>query len=102
MVQAVVKVRPFENCPCGAGVKPVISDKIDLKAGTATQLSITTKPLTTVQSGEKFDVDPEVQLLDAGGNNAKQNKVIVTVSTATGEGTLSGNLTVDTDNSGTA
>ncbi|UCG87392.1 MAG: Ig-like domain-containing protein [Gemmatimonadota bacterium] len=86
----------------GAGLTPVISSKIDLKAGVATQLSITTQPSPVAQSGVKFSEQPVIQLLDAGGNNVKQNKVAVTASIATGEGTLEGPLTVNTDNSGAA
>jgi hypothetical protein len=84
------------------GLTAVISSKIDLKVGVATQLSITTQPPATAQSGKKLDVEPEVQLLDAGGNNVKQNKVIVTVSIASGAGTLSGPLTKETNNNGEA
>jgi len=50
----------------------------------------------------KFSQQPVIQLLDAGGNIAKQNKVAVTASIATGEGTLGGPLTVDTDKNGAA
>ncbi len=83
-------------------ITPVISNKIDLKAGVATQLSITTQPSSVVQSGTQFSEQPVIQLLDAGGNNVKQNKVVVTASIATGDGTLGGNLTVETDKNGAA
>ena len=85
-----------------AGLTPVVSSNITLAAGVATQLGITTQPPTVVQSGVKFSEQPVVQLLDAGGNNVKQNKVAVTASIASGDGTLEGPLTVNTDNNGTA
>jgi hypothetical protein len=85
-----------------AGLTAVISSKIDLKVGVATQLSITTQPSAFAQSGVKFSEQPVVQLLDAGGNNVKQDKVAVTAAIATGEGILGGALTVTTDKSGAA
>ncbi len=85
-----------------AGVTRVISSKIDLKVGVATQLSITTQPSAVVQSGVKFSVQPVIQLLDAGGNNVKQDKVSVTASIATGAGILGGPLTKSTDKNGAA
>jgi hypothetical protein len=85
-----------------AGITHVISSKIDLKVGVATQLGITTQPSAVAQSGVKFAVQPVVQVLDAGGNNVKQNKVQVTASIATGAGILGGPLTKDTDKNGAA
>jgi adhesin/invasin len=84
------------------GLTSVTSTKIKLTAGAATQLGITTQPPAFAQSGMNFSAQPAVQLLDAGGNVVKQNKVGVTASIATGEGTLGGTLTVDTDKKGVA
>jgi hypothetical protein len=86
----------------GTDITAVVSNKIDLKVGAATQMSITTQPSSAVQSGTQFSEQPVIQMVDAGGNNVKQNKVAVTASIATGEGTLGGNLTVETDKNGAA
>ena len=85
-----------------AGLASVISSKIDLKVGVATQLSLTTQPSAVVQSGVKFTVQPVVQVLDAGGNKVKLDKVPVIVSIATGAGILGGPLTKNTDRDGAA
>ncbi len=85
-----------------AGATPAISNNVNLKAGAPTHLSITAQPSAVVQSGIPFGEQPVIQLLDAGGNIAKQNKVAVTASIATGEGTLGGGLTVETDKNGAA
>jgi hypothetical protein len=84
------------------GLASAVSNKISLKAGIATQLSITTQPSALAESGVKFSEQPVIQLLDAGGNDAKQSKVPVTASIASGGGTLEGPVTVNTDNKGEA
>jgi hypothetical protein len=86
----------------GVGIAPVVSNRINLKAGVATQLSITTQPSSVAASGVRFSQQPVVQVLDAGGNNVKQDKVSVTASIATGEGVLGGDLVVNTDKNGAA
>src|SRR5205807_710987 len=57
-------------------------------AGAATQLSLTTQPSSTAQSGVAFAQQPVVQLRDASGNAVSQAQVTVTAAIATGGGTL--------------
>src|SRR5204863_316202 len=78
------------------------SGTVTLTAGTATQLTITTQPSTTAQSGVAFAQQPVVQLRDASGNAVSQAQVTVTAAIATGTGTLGGTLTATTNGSGVA
>src|SRR5205807_1186723 len=71
-------------------------------AGAATQLSLTTQPSSTAQSGAAFAQQPVVQLRDASGNAVSQAQVTVTAAIATGGGTLGGTLTATTNGSGVA
>ena len=71
-------------------------------SGAPARLSIQTQPSSSAVSGAPLDQQPVVQLLDAGGNEAKQGGVAVTVSIASGGGTLSGATTVGTDGNGRA
>src|SRR5205814_450493 len=66
------------------------STTVTITAGTATQLSITTQPSATAQSGVAFAQQPVVQLRDASGNAVSQAGVTVTAAIATGGGTLGG------------
>jgi hypothetical protein len=84
------------------GLTSVVSSAIDLQPGVATRLGITTQPSPNVQSGTRFSQQPVVQVMDAGGNNVKQNKVSVTAAIATGQGVLGGDVAVDTDKNGAA
>ncbi len=78
------------------------SGTINITAGAATQLTITTQPSATAQSGAAFAQQPVVQLRDASSNAVSQAGVIVTTSIATGTGTLGGTLTATTNASGVA
>jgi len=71
-------------------------------AGTATQLAVTTQPSTSVQNTLVFGIQPVVQLRDVNGNNVSQAGVGVTVTIATGGGTLGGTATANTNGSGQA
>jgi len=72
-----------------------------IRAGAATQLSITTQPSTSAQSGIAIPQQPAVQLLDAFNNPVNQSGVVVTAALATGSGSLT-NATMSTDASGLA
>src|SRR5439155_1639743 len=50
------------------GLTAATSGTITITAGTATQLTVTTQPSATAQSGVAFAQQPVVQLRDAGGN----------------------------------
>src|SRR5207249_4648386 len=81
---------------------PAVSETITVGAGAATQLTLTTQPSATAQSGVAFAQQPVVQLRDGAGNAVSQAGVTVTAAIATGGGTLGGTLTVATNGSGVA
>src|SRR5207253_3815025 len=80
----------------------VNSTAITITAGAATQLTVTTEPSATAQSGVAFAQQPVVQLRDGDGNAVNQAGVTITAAIATGGGTLSGTLTAATNGSGVA
>jgi adhesin/invasin len=68
----------------------------------ATQLSITTQPSASAQSGVALAQQPAVQALDASGNTVARSGIVVTAAISAGGGTLGGTATATTDASGTA
>src|SRR5437867_3879733 len=84
------------------GLAPAVSGTITVAAGAATQLTLTTQPSPTAQSGVAFAQQPVVQLRDGAGNAVSQPGVTVTAAIATGAGTLGGTLTATTTSGGTA
>src|SRR5439155_93233 len=81
---------------------PAVSGTITVGAGAATQLTLTTQPSATAQSGVAFAQQPVVQLRDGDGNAVNQAGVTVTAAIATGGGTLGGTLMAATNGSGAA
>ncbi len=75
---------------------------ISVSFGPASQVSITTQPAATAQSGLAFTRQPVLQLLDASGNAVQQAGVPTTASIASGSGTIGGTVTVNTDGNGVA
>src|SRR5207248_2184484 len=59
------------------------SATVTLTAGTATQLTVTTEPSSTAQSGVPFAQQPVIQIRDASGNPVSQAGVTVTAAIAT-------------------
>jgi hypothetical protein len=84
------------------GLESDASTTIDLGLAPGTQLVITTQPADTARSGVAFARQPVVQLRDAANNNLSQGGVSVTATLATGNGTLGGTTTVQTNSSGQA
>src|SRR5213076_2252342 len=84
------------------GLTPAVSGTITVGAGAATQLTLTTQPSSTAQSGVAFAQQPVIQVRDASGNAVSQAGVTVTAAIATGGGTLGGTLTATTTAGGTA
>src|SRR5205814_1814006 len=84
------------------GLTPAVSGTITVGAGAATQVTLTTEPSATAQSGVAFAQQPVVQLRDGAGNPVSQSGVTVTAAIATGAGTLGGTLTATTTSGGTA
>jgi uncharacterized protein YccT (UPF0319 family) len=78
------------------------SSAIDITAGAATQLTITTQPSATAASGTAFAQQPAIQLRDGGGNAVAQADVVVTAAIASGDGTLGGTVESTTDAAGLA
>jgi len=78
------------------------SGTIAVSAGAATQLTITTEPSASAQSGVALAQQPVIQLRDASGNAVSQSGVEVVAAIASGGGTLGGTDTVLTDGSGAA
>src|SRR5205814_1164806 len=75
------------------GLTPAVSGTITVSAGAATQLTLTTQPSATAQSGDAFAQQPVVQLRDGAGNAVSQSGVTVTAAIPTIGGTLGGTLT---------
>src|SRR5207248_2359361 len=84
------------------GLTGVNSATVTLTAGTATQLTVTTEPSSTAQSGVASAPQPVLPLRDASGNPVSQSEVRVTAAIATGGGTLGGTLTATTTGTGVA
>ena len=74
---------------------------INITAGAATQLTITTQPSATVANTAVFPVQPAIQLRDAGGNAVSQQNVQIIAAIASGGGTLTGG-TANTNANGVA
>jgi len=86
------------------GAPDVTSNSINVTAGPASQLSITTQPATSVAANTSFIPQPVIQLRDFAGNPVSQSDVSVTVAinSAQGDATLGGTTTVKTNGSGIA
>jgi hypothetical protein len=85
-----------------SGLTSVTSNNINITAGTPTQLTITTQPSSSAQSGVAFAQQPVIQIRDSAGNPVSQSGVQVTAAIASGGGTLGGTATVSTNASGQA
>lgn len=82
----------------------VNSGSVALSAGGATQLSITTQPSTSAQSGIAIPQQPAIQLLDASNNPVNQSGIVITATINTGPGgsSVGGTTTATTNGSGLA
>ncbi|MGH7630511.1 MAG: Ig-like domain-containing protein [Gemmatimonadales bacterium] len=70
--------------------------------GAASRLAIVTQPSSSASSGVPLAQQPVIQLRDASGNAVPQGGVNVTVTIASGDGTLNGTRTRPTDGNGRA
>jgi len=82
------------------GLTDVVSATINLAAGAATKLVIVTQPSSTARSGQEFNTQPVVRLLDAFDNLVLKSGVTVTATLASGLGTLRGDRTESTNGQG--
>src|SRR2546425_1201689 len=80
----------------------VASGPVNVTPGAATQLTVTTQPSATAQSGVAFAQQPVVQVRDGTGNPVNQAGITVTAAIATGGGALGGTLPATTTASGVA
>jgi hypothetical protein len=84
------------------GLTDVVSATINLGAGAAAKLVIVTEPSSTAESGDEFDTQPVIRLLDASGNLVLKNGVTITATLNSGIGTLRGDPTENTNGQGVA
>jgi Big-like domain-containing protein len=77
---------------------PVTSDPVTLGAGDAAKLAFIVTPSVTVQAGVPWIQQPQLQLLDAGGNPLTLDRVNVAANVQVGGDTLGGEKNVLTDN----
>jgi hypothetical protein len=84
-----------------SGLTGVSSAAINLSAGAAAKLIITTQPSSPVSSGAPLSPQPVVQVADAQNNPVSSAGLVVT-ATASASGTLGGTLTASTNASGAA
>src|SRR5207237_1696098 len=75
---------------------------ISLTAGTATQLTVTTEPSSTAQSGVPFAQQPVIQIRDASGKERKSTRVTSTQTIASYGVSFVGKLTATTTGTGAA
>lgn len=86
------------------GYQSVTSDPVDVTPhiGEPDHLTIEIQPPAEAESGVAFTTDPVVQLRDEDGNPVVTGGVDITVTIASGGGTLGGDTTVPTEADGTA
>lgn len=84
------------------GLTAETSDTIEITAGAASQLVITTQPSVTADRGTAFADQPVIQLQDASGNDVSQSGIAVAVEIESGGGTLGGTRTATTESDGAA
>jgi hypothetical protein len=93
---------PFTLVFASTGLTTATSNSFTMTAAPATQLSITTQPSSSAQSGVAFARQPVIQLRDASGTAVSQSGVVVTAAIAGGGGTMGGTATATTNASGVA
>jgi hypothetical protein len=84
------------------GLTGTTSNAINLTAGSANQLSMSTQPPSTAVSGTAFATAPAVQLRDVSGNLVSASGVSVSASLNGAGGSLSGSAAASTNGSGIA
>ncbi len=95
------RVLSFTASP-GSSPLTVSSAAIQVTAGAAAALALTTAPGSTVESGVALSPQPVVQLRDAAGNSVSQSGVVITATIESGGGTLSGTNAATTGTDGSA
>jgi hypothetical protein len=77
---------------------PATSDPVSIGAGDAAKLKFLVTPSVTVQAGVPWAQQPQLQLLDAGGNPVNLNRVNVAANVQSGGDSLGGDKDVLTTN----
>ena len=85
-----------------SGYTTVTSNAINITAGAATALSVTTQPSATAQSGQPFASQPVIQLRDQSGNAVSQSGVVVSASVNGAGASLIGSASATTSAGGVA
>ena len=85
-----------------SGYTTVTSNAINITAGAAAALTITTQPSATAQSGQPFATQPALQLRDESGNAVSQSGVVVSASVNGAGASLIGTASATTNASGVA
>lgn len=94
--------QPYSLQATAANVTMATSTTFAVAAAPAAALAITTAPAGSAASGSPLGVQPVIELRDPFGNTVASAGVAVTVSIATGPGTLGGTTTVSTNAAGRA
>ncbi|HEX9893217.1 MAG TPA: hypothetical protein VGA78_04805, partial [Gemmatimonadales bacterium] len=81
---------------------PVTSGTINLVAGTATRIVMVTQPPSTIVANQVVVPNPVVDLEDVSGNDVDSAGVVISVSQASGSGSLQGTLNRSTASNGRA
>jgi len=81
---------------------PATSGTVNVQAGTATQLVITTQPPASATSGQVLSTAPVVQLRDISGNSVPQSGIQVSAAVTPSAGVTLGGGTATTSASGAA
>ncbi|HTR79695.1 MAG TPA: hypothetical protein VMH39_16380, partial [Gemmatimonadaceae bacterium] len=84
------------------GLTPVTSSVVNLAAGVATQITLSSTPSATAASSAAFAQQPVLQLRDAAGNAVSLASYTVTAAITAGSGTLGGATQVVTAATGIA
>jgi adhesin/invasin len=84
------------------GLAGAISGTITITAVSPSRVGIITQPPSNAANGAAMSPAPVVQLQDAGGNPVPSAGVPITISIASGSGSLDGTTTVNTDALGRA
>ena len=92
---------PYTLLFTAPGLTPATST-IELGAGPATHIAITTQPQSSGQSGASLGQQPGVQLRDADGNAVSQPDVVISAAIGSGAGALGGTTTAPTNPAGQA
>ena len=85
-----------------SGLTSAVSSPVSIGAGTPASIAIVTQPSASAETGVAFAQQPVVQVRDGANNAAPVAGIPITVTIASGDGTLLGTTTLSTNASGQA